>query len=142
MSKALLADDFPARQRRAPGGNTESDKPVKRGPGRPRKAASCRPLEPAPEPALVDLGFLATDRRGVARITGKSISTIKRLEQSDPDWPVPFAFGGHANNNYFVSEVQQYMLKKQIDARAAKGVGSKRPATSAEKQAMAAGEKA
>lgn len=127
MSEALLPDDFPA-QRRAPENSTASDQPVKRGPGRPRKAASCLPSEPAP-PA--DTGPRVTDRFGAARIVGKSIFFIKGLEKRDPDWPKPFAIGGFCNN-YLIADIDAYLVRKAANAQAAKGVASKRPATPGE----------
>ncbi|AXE96122.1 hypothetical protein [Paraburkholderia terricola] len=99
------------------------DQPVKRGPGRPRKQ---RPASPESTPA--DTGPRVTDRFGVSRMVGKSHSTIKRLEQNDPDWPKPFALGcGHACN-YLISDIEAFLLKKAAAAQAA-SVASTQTAT-------------
>jgi len=128
MSETLL----PA-QRRAPENSTDSDQPVKRGPGRPRKAASCLPPEPAPD----DISNLrAISSREVMSIMGISASSLQRLNQSDdPDWPRPFSLVGPAKNHYLLADVLAFLLKKAADARASKGV-SEQPATPAEKRSL------
>jgi len=133
MSETLLPDDFPARTRRAPENTTDSDQPVKRGPGRPRKAASCLPSEPAP-PA--DTKPRVTDRFGAGRIVGKSSYFIKGLEKHDEDWPKPFKIGDGFCNNYLIADIDAYLERKAANAQAAKGVASKRPATPAEKRRL------
>ncbi|MDB5788213.1 hypothetical protein [Caballeronia mineralivorans] len=93
-----------------------TQEPLKRGPGRPRKQ---RPASPEPAPVDTEPRVISIDRRVVKAVTGKSISTIKRLEKSDPDWPTPFAIGGHARNNYLLRDIEAYLLKKAADAQAA-----------------------
>jgi hypothetical protein len=68
----------------------------------------------------VDTGPLVGDRSAAGRIIGRSPSTVKRLEKSDPDWPVPFSVGGPACNNYFLDYVRQYALRKAARAAAAR----------------------
>lgn len=87
------------------------EQPVKRGPGRPRKPQSITPV------AAADMGLRAISRRGAAQILGISISTIKRLEKSDPDWPLPFALGS-TMRSYLVRDVEAFLLKKVREAQA------------------------
>lgn len=123
MSETLLPT-----QRRAPENSTDSDQPVKRGPGRPRKAASGLPKEPAPD----DISNLrAISSREVMSIMGISASSLQRLNQSDdPDWPRPFSLVGPAKNHYLLADVLAFLLTKAADARAAKAL-SQQPATPA-----------
>jgi len=104
------------------------DQPVKRGPGRPRKQ---RPASPEPAPA--DTGPRVTDRFGASRMVGKSHSTIKRLEQNDPDWPKPFALGGGHACNYLISDIEAFLLKRSADAQTAtpRGLENLRPGNKA-----------
>ncbi|MEX3853999.1 hypothetical protein AB3X94_08010 [Paraburkholderia sp. BR10923] len=87
--------------------------PPRRGPGRPRKV---RPAEAAPVASPVvapvdPLAPLVTDRRGAGKILGVSVSTIKRLEKSDPDFPRAFAVGAHRDKR-LIEDIRGYALKK------------------------------
>ncbi|WP_035515026.1 hypothetical protein [Paraburkholderia nodosa] len=91
--------------------------PVRRGPGRPRKIRTepvALELQRQPQPSGVVP--LVTDRRGVARMIGKSISSIKRLERNDPEWPKPFAIGGH-EHNYLIADIEMYLTIKARGAQ-------------------------
>ncbi|MDR5757869.1 hypothetical protein [Caballeronia sp. LZ035] len=111
----------------------------KRGPGRPRKnpivpdepvsvqepaAASALPVAPPPEdlhaPApLTDTDIEMVDRKGAAKLLGKSLMTIAWLESNDPDFPAPFTLG--KNNFYFLTnDLRAYVLKKAAQAKALK----------------------
>lgn len=86
--------------------------PVKRGPGRPRKIRPTGPVEPLqPQPLSSGVVPLVTDRRGASQIIGKSISSVKRLELNDPEWPKPFAIGG-GQHHYLISDIHAYLLAK------------------------------
>jgi hypothetical protein len=59
----------------------------------------------------------ATDRKGAARMIGKSESTVKRLEKNDPEWPKPFAVGGYLS--YLIADIEGYLLHKARAAQSA-----------------------
>ncbi|MGF6877398.1 hypothetical protein [Paraburkholderia sp. MM5477-R1] len=114
----------------------------KRGPGRPRKqhvdaqsvpdAVSAPPPVPAavlPEdvppravtapPPLTDEDIAMVDRKGAAKMLGKSLVTITWLEVNDPDFPAPFTLG--KNNFYFLThDLRVYVLTKAAQAKARK----------------------
>ncbi|AXF01528.1 hypothetical protein [Paraburkholderia hospita] len=94
------------------------ESPVKRGPGRPRKVRTelVAPPQLQPQPQPSGVFPLVTDRRGVARMIGKSISSIKRLERNDPEWPKPFAIGGH-EHNYLIADIEMYLMTKARGAQ-------------------------
>ena len=101
--------------------DANSNTPAKRGPGRPRKV---RPgvetpvVNPVATPVALPvdpLSTLVTDRAGAANILGVSVSTVKRLEKSDPDFPRPFAVGAQCDK-HLISSIHAYVMKK---ARAA-----------------------
>jgi predicted DNA-binding transcriptional regulator AlpA len=115
---------------------------TKRGPGRPRKqavkpdepiviqepaapvaaglppAAALPPVVAAPPP-LTDTDIEMIDRKGAAKLLGKSPMTIAWLESNDPDFPAPFTLG--KNNFYFLTnDLRAYVLKKAAQAKALK----------------------
>jgi len=94
------------------------ESPVKRGPGRPRKIRPTETVEPLqPQPLSSGLVPLVTDRRGASQIIGKSISSVKRLERNDPEWPKPFAIGGGLHH-YLISDIISYLTAKARGASA------------------------
>ncbi|MBC8638300.1 hypothetical protein IAG25_15880 [Caballeronia sp. EK] len=59
------------------------------------------------------------DRKGAAKLLGKSLMTIAWLESNDPDFPAPFTLG--KNNFYFLTnDLRAYVLKKAAQAKALK----------------------
>ncbi|MDN7177331.1 hypothetical protein M0D69_04740 [Caballeronia sp. SEWSISQ10-4 2] len=119
MNRKIIESMFAAEN------STDSDQPVKRGPGRPRKAASCLPPEPAPDDTS-DLRAISS--REVMSIMGISSSSLQRLNQSDdPDWPRPFSLVGPAKNHYLLADVLAFLRKKAADARAAKDRAEQQP---------------
>jgi hypothetical protein len=118
----------------------------KRGPGRPRKqrpppdeavnareplqgssvppATSALPTDDMPPrvsapPPLTDTDIERVDRKGAAKLLGKSLMTIVWLETNDPDFPAPFTLG--KNNFYFLTnDLRAYVLKKAALANAQK----------------------
>ncbi len=119
---------------------------TKRGPGRPRKQAvtpdeSVSGESPAYAPAqaretellpampavkqalpvlpLTDTDIDMVDRKGAAKMLGKSVMTIQWLEVNDPDFPAAFPLG--KNNFYFLTnDLRAYVLKKAAQANAQK----------------------
>lgn len=90
--------------------------PSERGVGRPRKQR-VEAVAPVAFPAD-PVSPLVTDRRGAAKMLGKSVSTVKRLEQSDPDWPRTFPVGA-SEHNYLIEAVRTYIMRKaRVDAAA------------------------
>ncbi|MEX3839771.1 hypothetical protein [Paraburkholderia sp. BR10882] len=94
---------------------SNSNAPVKRGPGRPRKVREAAPL---PVPSVDVTTPLVVDRAGAARMIGRSTSHVKRLEKSDPAWPRPFAVGVWAQN-YLVADIEAYVMAKADAAKSA-----------------------
>jgi hypothetical protein len=125
MSRFTLLDEYvPTEEQRAAVVGVISEQPVRRGPGRPRKQsvnAMQTGLASATNAKLppVNGGIVVIVRRGAADLMCRSISAIKRLEKSDPDWPKPFAIGGQARSNYLLRDIEAYLVKKAADASAA-----------------------
>lgn len=91
----------------------ESESPVKRGPGRPRKI---QPASPEKSAQPVDNGPRITDRRGAGRIIGRSVSSIIRMEKHDPDWPKPIAVGSIHKCSYLIADIDAYIDKQKANA--------------------------
>jgi hypothetical protein len=115
-----------------------TEAPTKRKPGRPRKqdAVQQEPPPSLPEPPptlpaalpeedmpsprlLTDTDIEMVDRKGAAKLLGKSLMTIIWLEANDPDFPAVFALG--KNNFYFLTnDLRAYVIRKAAQANAEK----------------------
>ncbi|TCK38005.1 hypothetical protein B0G84_3308 [Paraburkholderia sp. BL8N3] len=101
---------------------------AKRRPGRPRKQdlmqsedddPSIEIPSPPPDPTTPFPEGAYVDRKGAAKLLGRSLSTLAWLEQHDPDFPAPFTLGRN-NFMYFVSDLWAFVIKKRNDALAKK----------------------
>ncbi|BCQ27187.1 hypothetical protein NK8_53760 (plasmid) [Caballeronia sp. NK8] len=67
------------------------------------------------------------DRKGAAKLLGKSVMTIQWLEANDPDFPAAFTLG--RNNSYFLTnDLRAYILLKAEEAKELKRKRLQKPA--------------
>jgi predicted DNA-binding transcriptional regulator AlpA len=86
-----------------------SDVPVKRGPGRPRKVVFPKDYEVAPVSTKQEV--LVIDGRKVSAMLGISMSTLRRLTETDSDFPAPFSMNGFTRH-WLKGAVERYVLEK------------------------------
>ncbi|WP_250508617.1 hypothetical protein [Caballeronia sp. GACF4] len=69
-------------------------------------------------PPLTDADIERVDRRGAAKLLGKSVSVIEWLEKHDPDFPATFSLG---RSLYFLTaDLRTYVIRKAAQATAEK----------------------
>jgi predicted DNA-binding transcriptional regulator AlpA len=91
--------------------------PVKRGPGRPRKAVSTTDHPAGPVVTKQEIAVI--DGRKVSAMLGISMSTLRRLTENDPEFPAPFSMNGFSRH-WLRSAVEHYVLGKVEASSAAK----------------------